>query len=1407
MGKPRICPSPLSILWRGARGEAALVFIFLFFLSSPASAQFTLLYQIDGDTANIQLGYSVASAGDVNGDGRADFIVGARFAAPGGLFQAGAAYVYSGADGALLYQKDAAAAGDNFGISVGGAGDVNSDGKADFIVGAPHTDPGGLGNAGSAYVYSGATGTLLFQKDGAAAGDVLGVSVAGAGDVNGDGRADFIVSAYGADPGGLGDAGSAYVYSGATGTLLFQKDGAAAGDQLGSSVAEAGDVDGDGKADFIVGANRADPGGLGDAGSAYVYSGATGTLLFQKDGAAAGDVLGVSVAGAGDVNGDGKADFIIGVLLADPGGRIDAGFAFVYSGATGTLLFQKDGAAAGDELGWSVAGAGDVNGDGRADFIIGARFADPGGIDAAGSAYIYSGTTGLLLFQKDGVVADDALGLSVAVAGDVNGDGRADVIIGAPGADPGGFTAAGSAFVYSLLAPPDPPVNLTPIYQKNGDSTGDYLGLSVAGTGDVNGDGKDDFIVGAPGATYLTEIDCGRVFIYSGSNGSLYFQRFGGPGDSMGVSVAGAGDVDGDGKHDIIFGGPTSPLHNGAAFVYSPFSGSLLYQKTGGGLNEHLGNSVAGVGDVNGDGKGDFIIGAIFANPGGRAGAGSAYVYSGADGALLFQKDGAAVGDQLGFSVAGMGDVNGDGRADFIVGAAWADPGGKDHAGSAYLYSGATGLLLYQIDGAAFGDNLGVSVAGAGDVNGDGKADFMVGASNASPGGRSQAGSAYLYSGASGSLLFQKDGATAGDGFGASVASAGDVNGDGRADFIVGTPFADPGGRTNAGSVFLYSGASGALLYQKDGADAGDLLGYSVAGARDVNGDGKDDIIIGAPNASGNSGLAFVFAVNRKPLLAPLGTPTGTKGQLLNFTVSASDSDGFLPMLKVDSVTKPAGAAFADTGNGGGNFVWTPTPSQVGVHHVRIIASDGFLADTQLVTITVLADTLKSQKNGSNVGDQLGFAVSGGGDVDGDGVADYIIGAPFADVGVLGEAPVLNDAGSAYVYSGKNDTLIYQKNGSFAGERVGGSVGLYGDVNLDGRADFIVGAPGRNDSAGAAYVYSGLDSSLLDSVKGVTPGDRVGGSVGISGDVNSDGHTDFIVGAPGVNSSTGAAYVYSGIDGSPLYQKIGSSPGDRVGGSVGIYGVYAIIGAPGTNSSTGTVFVDSGATGVQVFQKNGTSPGERVGGSVGIYTTDFIVGAPGTNNFTGSAFVYSVSSGSLRFQVNGSSPSDRVGGSVGISADVNRDGFNDFIVGAPGVNDSAGAVFVYSGLDSSILFQNFGDTTGERVGGSVGIFANANGSEPRILVGAPGADPNNMPDAGSAFIFQPVKKGDLNGDGILTAADVVCLLNCTFLGLANPPCRCDLDVADIDCNGILTAADVVKELNLVFLGIFSNCSL
>ena len=317
----------------------------------------------------------------------------------------------------VLHDIEGTSQFDFLGMSVGGAGDVDADGFDDAIAGALGYNAQGP----RAIVFSGRTGTVLHTFPVAGMG-----GVAGAGDVDGDGHADLIVGDTGAADFGP-NTGRAVVYSGLTGAVLHTLSGSAARDSFGSAVASAGDVDLDGRPDVIVGApqNSSTPG----PGYARVFSGLTGGMLLQFDGDAAGDSFGYSVDGAGHVNGDARADLIVGAWrdgnLA-PGG----GMARVFSGATGGVLHQFDGASQDEWLGISVAGAGDVNGDGRDDVIVGAP-GDDTAASSAGSVRVYSGLNGSLLHEFFGDGEWHQLGGAVDGAGDMDGDGRPDLVAGA----------------------------------------------------------------------------------------------------------------------------------------------------------------------------------------------------------------------------------------------------------------------------------------------------------------------------------------------------------------------------------------------------------------------------------------------------------------------------------------------------------------------------------------------------------------------------------------------------------------------------------------------------------------------------------------------------------------------------------------------------------------------------------------------------------------------------------------------------------------------------------------------------------------------------------------------------------------------------------------------------------------
>lgn len=400
-------------------------------------------------------------------------------------------------------------------------------------------------------------------SQGLAAYDYFGESVDSVGDIDGDGLADLIVGARHADPGGRVRAGSVFVYSGSSGVLLFRFDGSIAEGRFGTSVAGAGDVDGDGVPDLAVGA----PGHiLVPHPSAFIYSGATGNLIHQFTyGTGADDQFGVSVAGAGDVDGDGHGDLIVGGPQADLPGQLDAGVALVYSGATGNALYTFQGTA-GIQLGWSVAGAGDVDADGSPDLVVGAPHADPAGVAGAGSCMVFSGATGVLLHRWDGNYFGGILGFSVDGAGDADGDGHTDLIVGAPTAFGSGRSILYSGATGQVLQ--------THMGSIDG-AQGVYHGGSVAGVGDVDGDGYDDHLVGAMfdslGGTLPWQ---GSARLYSGATGALLHVHFGSAqGGRLGSAVAG-GDLNGDGIPDLVTGAPDGGANGGGSVevtVLAPF--------------------------------------------------------------------------------------------------------------------------------------------------------------------------------------------------------------------------------------------------------------------------------------------------------------------------------------------------------------------------------------------------------------------------------------------------------------------------------------------------------------------------------------------------------------------------------------------------------------------------------------------------------------------------------------------------------------------------------------------------------------------------------------------------------------------------------------------------------------------
>ena len=458
-----------------------IIFLLSFVLVRAAALGMTPIWSVVGAGQQANLGYSVASAGDVNGDGLSDVVVGA----PGlnALYvpvpHVGEVYVYLGsANGpsttpaATIYRSEYENSG--FGYSVAGAGDVNGDGYSDIIVG--DLDYHGVGAAAIYFGSPGGTSTT---------------------------------------PGWL-----------VSGTQGLGSNGGSAG--FGTVVAGAGDVNGDGFDDVLVADPQHDTRPRVDNGAVYLYLGGPGGPSTNPDwtftGVKSASSLGYPLAGAGDVNGDGYAD----IVVSEPGfstGSSALGRVLVFLGSPSGLRDKPDWTmsdASCCAFGSAVASAGDVNGDGYADVIIGQsqfkpdRFAPS--TSAVGRAYVFLGSKNGLSKSADWIVTGTQtvtyFGGAAASAGDVNADGYADVMVGAPTYSDD-QSAEGRVFVYLGSGAG---LSTLPVWFADGDQAGAGFGSALASAGDVNGDGHSDIVIGALGYTGPAGPNAGRAVIYAGGD-------------------------------------------------------------------------------------------------------------------------------------------------------------------------------------------------------------------------------------------------------------------------------------------------------------------------------------------------------------------------------------------------------------------------------------------------------------------------------------------------------------------------------------------------------------------------------------------------------------------------------------------------------------------------------------------------------------------------------------------------------------------------------------------------------------------------------------------------------------------------------------------------------------------------
>jgi hypothetical protein len=727
------------------------------------------------------------------------------------------------------------------------AGDLDGDGVDDLVVASSDHH---FEHAQQVTAWSGATQQVLWQQTWTEEAG-FAAAVVDVADADGDGVRDVVA---------LGSLGVSLL-SGDDGSTLWTRADAAS--YLDGRLARAGDLDGDGVEEVLVGT----PYGPWP-GSARVHSGATGSVLFLFAAPPDAMAFGAAVVAPGDIDLDGYGELAVADVHETVPGHSTV---TVYSGRSGSVIHVLHGDTTpwyyGDQFGRALADPGDLNLDGTPDLAVG--LASDLSADGLGLVRVYSGADATLILGLPD------FGWVLSGPGDVDFDGRPDLVLGSPYDPPAGLVCVVSGEDGTELA------------RVEGAVAGDYFGLSLRRAGDFDGDGAPDLLVS--GCLYAEVL---RGPFVAPSGGPL-LEWTGAVGNSFGAAVAVVGDADGDGVADVAAGAPghgDGGSEAGLVRLFSGHDGALLWERAGDAPGLHLGAALSAVGDLDGDGRADVLAGAP--QDGGVSGPGLAWALSGADGGVLAAWQGVAAGEQLGWAVAGPGDLDGDGVPDLAFGAPMADTE-KEDVGEAQVVSGASGLSLFTLAGSAKKSHMGWALAAAGDVDGDGLPDLLAGEPDAKLGTGQFAprpGFVHVLRG-SGAAVHMLIGPPDGANFGAALSSAGDIDADGFADALVGAPIGGGMGGMFGARASLHAGADGAVLIEVGEGEAGASVGEAVAGGGDIDADGWPDVLIGSPGSwtaevhllSGD-GLKLSNFVDSQPAVA---------GQGAALAVSDLDDDGF----------------------------------------------------------------------------------------------------------------------------------------------------------------------------------------------------------------------------------------------------------------------------------------------------------------------------------------------------------------------------------------------------------------------------------------------------------------------------------------------------------------------------------
>ncbi|MBL8843692.1 MAG: FG-GAP repeat protein [Planctomycetes bacterium] len=727
------CPTPLARL-------ARVLPLALAPALAPSLAAQQELFSITGRTQSERFGESLASLRDLDGDGVGELLIGAPDAPP--FLSDAHARVVSGATLTTLVELSGGRF-ENFGAAVADGGDIDGDGTGDWLVGAPAVQ--------AARAFSGRDGSLLREWSVPDPFSAFGASVAGVGDVDGDGFGDVAIGA----PYELArgeQRGVVRVLSGRDGHVIQSFEGPNRAARLGDRdrLANVGDVDGDGHADLALLAFELSPTFAGE--TARLVSAASGAelLLVRFDGGNRLGYHGTSIDATADRDGDGRAELLIGTR---DGGGVLPGRALVLSSATGAELLVVDGPEIAQEL--LARDSGDRDGDGLAEVVLSIRFDRFG--QPQFSISLHAGSDGALLDSITGATAT-ATGRALRCDLDVDGDGLRDVTL----ADPAWVDDGLAVGVVEQRTWPGGRL----LARQPGAGEDLLLGDAIAALDDLDGDGANDFAVANVARSGPPRFS---VRLLSGRDGaSLADHRLGGRPDG---ALATLPDVDGDGHDDYAIGLDTS-IAAARVEVRSSADGRLLQSFAGTGTVDRFGATLA-VG-VQSSGAIHLAIGALGSNLG-STGGGAVWVFDVASGVQQFRKTGTWLAEGLGSSIAFLGDVNGEGTGDWALGGPGHGGAGKE-AGRVLVVSGKAGGTLVSLPGGAGGDHFGGRVAALRDLDGDAIDELAVAARDEYA---SEEGAVTVLAGGKWSVLSKSDGSAPNDRFGSELVALRDLNGDG----------------------------------------------------------------------------------------------------------------------------------------------------------------------------------------------------------------------------------------------------------------------------------------------------------------------------------------------------------------------------------------------------------------------------------------------------------------------------------------------------------------------------------------------------------------------------------------------------------------------------------------------------